>query len=227
MIFWGRVFLIVIFSILILSCESSIEKITTLENENKELLQNNEGPIADGHPNTIYPDWQTSPNILHCPVGKAYKIDLGNCSGSYHSKGKPDEFAIDFNMGIGTLIIALRSGKVVHVEESGFDGQHPNNLVIIDHGDHTFAEYMHLTRNVALVNVGDIVEKGKSIGLSENTGLSGYPHLHFVVTSESWQWSYVSIPVTFSNTISNEKSLASSTIYEACNYWIIISKINI
>jgi len=177
-----------------------------------------EGPIADGCPDTEYPDWESSPYVLPYPVGKSYKIDLSNCSGSYHSKGRPDEFAIDFYMEIGTLITAAREGTVVRVVESGKDGKHPNNLVIIEHNDKTFGQYMHLTENGALVDVGDIVKKGDEIGLSGRTGLAGYPHLHFVVSKGFWKWPYNSVPVTFRNTISNERSLASGTIYEAFEY---------
>ena len=218
MFFVKQVFLSTIFLIIILNCSSKDEEITTPIKEEKCSSRDKEGPLAPGCPNTTYPDWKTSPYILPYPVGEAYKIDLSNCSGSFHSEGRPDEFAIDFNMEIGTLITASRSGKVVHVEESGFDRGHPNNLVIIDHDDDTYAEYMHLTHDGALVKVGDIVIKGDSIGLSGSTGLAGYPHLHFVVTEKSWHWAYKSIPITFCNTLSNERSLASGTIYEAFSY---------
>jgi murein DD-endopeptidase MepM/ murein hydrolase activator NlpD len=186
---------------------------TQPDEENKR-----EGPMATGCPDAKYPNWETSPYVLPYPVGKSYKIDLSNCSGSYHSEGYPDEFAIDFDMEIGTLITASRAGFVVYVEESGIDDYHPNNLVVIDHGDKTFAEYMHLTKNGALVEVGDYVKQGDQIGLSGATGLAGYPHLHFVVAQKSWKWPYESIPVTFSNTLSNENSLASGTTYPAFEY---------
>lgn len=177
-----------------------------------------EGPLADGCMDAVYPDWKTSPYVLPYPVGEKYKIDLSNCSGSYHSAGRPDQFAIDFNMEIGTIITAARSGTVVHVEQSGIDGSHPNNLVVVRHDDGTFAEYMHLTQNGALVEVEEEVSQGDSIGYSGKTGLAGYPHLHFVVATESWEWPYISIPVTFRNTIPNERSLASGTTYEAFGY---------
>lgn len=214
---FSTVILVSLTSLLFFSCSTPTkEKSKFIVNEDN--LNYEEGPLASGCPGIVYPDWKTSPYVLPYPVGTAYKIDLSNCSGSYHSEGRPDEFAIDFNMNIGTIITAARSGKVVHVEESGFDENHPNNLVVIDHGDNTFAEYMHLTNKGAFVEVGDYVEQGDEIGLSGSTGLAGYPHLHFVVTQNSWQWPYKSIPVTFSNTWSNERSLASGTIYKAFEY---------
>jgi len=177
------------------------------------------GPVADGCPNTNYPDWETSDYVLPYPVGKSYTIDLSNCSGSYHSQGRPDEFAIDFNMAIGTQITASRAGTVVFIEESAYDGHGPNNLVVVDHGDGTFAEYMHLTHNGAMVEKGSTVKKGDPIGLSGSTGLAGYPHLHFVVAGKNkWTWPYESVPVTFSNTVSNTRGLASGYTYPAYAY---------
>jgi len=52
--------------------------------------------------------------------------------------------------------------------------------------------------------------------------LAGSPHLHFVVTRGSFYWPYKSIPVTFSNTLSNERSLALGTKYKAFEYWSAI-----
>lgn len=176
------------------------------------------GPLATGCPDAVYPDWKSSPYVLPFPVGKSYKVDLSNCSGSYHSEGLPDEFATDFNMPIGTEITCSRAGTVVYVQESGKDYNHPNNLVIVDHGDKSYAEYMHLTENGASVKVGDQVKQGDLIGYSGATGLAGYPHLHFVVAKNSYSWPYVSIPVTFSNTVSNERGLKAYTVYEAFPY---------
>ncbi len=190
----------------------------TATGEKKVEPVREEGPVAEGCQGAEYPDWETSPYVLPYPVGQKYTIDLSNCSGSFHSKGRPDEYAIDFNMKTGTQITASRAGRVVYVEESGFDGKSPNNLVVIDHGDNTYAEYMHLTHNGAQVEVGDWVTPGDSIGLSGSTGLAGYPHLHFVVVFESFYWPYKSIPVTFRNTVSNVRGLASGYTYEAYPY---------
>jgi hypothetical protein len=191
---------------------------SSVNDDGKKSADIIEGPVAAGCPDTKYPEWQSSKYVLPYPVGTAYEIDLSHCSGSYHSKDLPDKFAIDFDMPIGTIITASRSGQVVHVVESGIDGHQPNNLVVVDHGDGTYAEYMHLTNNGAYVSVGNTIARGDTIGLSGSTGLAGYPHLHFVVAVNSWQWPYESVPATFSNTLSNERSLASGTVYEAFPY---------
>jgi len=199
---------------ILLSCA----KEKTMEEEENIVQTPVAGPIAAGCEGTEYDDWEKSPYVLPFPVGKSYEVNLSHCSGSYHGLGQPDQFAIDSAMTIGTKITASRAGKVMYVRESGEDGNHPNNLVIIGHGDDTYAQYMHLTQNGALVSVGDEVEQGDIIGLSGNTGLSGYPHLHFVVTKYSFRYPYESIPTTFKNTAANERSLKSYTTYEAFPY---------
>ncbi|HHO56462.1 MAG TPA: M23 family metallopeptidase [Trueperaceae bacterium] len=168
-----------------------------------------------GCPGVEYPKWENSEYVLPFAVGKTVKVQLGNCSSSYHSEQYPDKFAYDFVMDIGTEILASRAGKVIYVEESGRDYRHPNNLVVVDHGDNTFAEYMHLTHNGAAVEVGDEVKAGDLIGLSGATGLAGYPHLHFIVVKNDPSWPYEAIPITFRNTEANPRGLKSYTHYTA------------
>lgn len=171
-----------------------------------------------GCPGTVYPDWQLSPYVLPYPVGKTYGVNLSHCSGSYHSAGQPDQFAIDFRMNIGTLITAAREGTVIYVQQNGQDYSFPNNLVVVQHNDGTYAQYMHLTYQGALTTVGSNVTKGDSIGFSGATGLAGYPHLHYVVTIDDWAYPYTSIPYTFSNTEANPVSLISGRSYTALPY---------
>jgi hypothetical protein len=52
------------------------------------------------------------------------------------------------------------------------------NLVVIDHGEGIHAGHGHLTKNGALVEVGEEVIAGRVIALSGNSGLSRGPHLH-------------------------------------------------
>jgi len=164
-----------------------------------------------------YPDWRTSPYVLPFPVGLTYPVQLSQCSGSYHSLGLPDAFATDFVMDIGTPITAARAGTVAFVTEAG-KGRGENNYIVIDHGDNTYAIYMHLKFEGALAEVGDVVEQGQEIGLSGVTGLAGYPHLHFIVVQDDWDWPYTGIPVNFSNTVPNPRGLAENTEYTALPY---------
>ena len=121
-------------------------------------------------------------------------------------------------MEIGTPILASRAGTVIFVEGSGIDFRQPNNLVVIDHGDKSFAEYMHLTQDGAVVDVGDEVKQGDLLGYSGATGLAGYPHLHFIVVKDDPSWPYQGLPITFRNTVPNPRGLKSYTDYMALRY---------
>lgn len=168
---------------------------------------------------TRYSDWRTSIYVLPYPVGVKYPIGLSHCSGSFHSFGKPDQYAVDFNMPIGDLITASRNGKVIFVEQSGEDYSFPNNKVVIEHVDGTYGQYMHLTKNGAIVSVGQTVSVGTPLGYSGATGTAGYPHLHFVITTkDGWEYPYFSMPMNFRNTTANPRSLEQGETYEALPY---------
>lgn len=172
------------------------------------------GPVV-GCDGQRYVEAAASAYVLPFPAGEAYRMTLGNCSSSFHSADTPDRYAYDFDMAIGTPITAARAGRVVHVEASGADGGFPNNLVVVDHGDGTVAQYMHLTRDGAAVSVGDTVEAGDLVGRSGNTGLAGYPHLHVVVTRGGWAWPYNPVPVSFRNAEPRHTVLREGQTYRA------------
>ncbi|MEO0601227.1 MAG: M23 family metallopeptidase, partial [Myxococcota bacterium] len=96
-------------------------------------------------------------------------------------------YALDFPAPVGTEITAARSGLVVRVREDSDEGcPEPAcadlaNFVVIDHGDGTVAQYLHLAFQGALVEPGDGVQAGDPIGLVGNTGFSSGPHLHLQV----------------------------------------------
>lgn len=165
----------------ICTCSSKAgQEATNFEN----TVPDNIAPMAQGCKKAVYDHWQTSKYVLSYPTGKAYKVTLGHCDSSYHSAGRTEAFAIDFNLAIGKAITASRSGKIVIVEESGRHGEFPNNLVLLQHSDRTFAQYEHLTFEGALVENGQMLEQGDIIGLSGKTGLAGFLHLHLVMSKE-------------------------------------------
>lgn len=127
-------------------------------------------------------------------------------------------YAFDFPMPIGSNITASRSGTVSHVEEiwpNSFDGNENHvNRIVIDHGDGTFALYLHLTTNGALKNVGDVVEQGDTIALSGNSGHSTGAHLHFMVMNAgSNAWYNQSIAIKFYDVWLNEGVCQSNHSY--------------
>lgn len=116
---------------------------------------------------------------------RSYRVLQGY--GSRFSHTGLEEFAVDFDMKIGTPVHAARSGVVARVEESNTKGcweddcgQYANYIVVL-HDDGTTSEYYHLAKDGALVETGDTVRRGQKIGLSGNTGHTTMPHLHFAV----------------------------------------------
>ncbi len=82
---------------------------------------------------------------------------------------------IDLRAVVGTRVYASKSGRVIFAGRKGGYGK----LVGIEHEDNFTTWYGHLSR--IRVKVGQIVSRGKVIGLSGNTGVSTGPHLHFEI----------------------------------------------
>jgi murein DD-endopeptidase MepM/ murein hydrolase activator NlpD len=104
--------------------------------------------------------------------------------------------ALDFKMKKGTHILAARNGVVIRIKKDGYKGgwnkmyRSEGNFIIVLHEDGSRAGYWHLQHNGALVNVGDTILQGQSIGLSGKTGYALFPHLHFLVwrSGKNGQW---------------------------------------
>jgi len=82
---------------------------------------------------------------------------------------------IDFVVDVGTPVVAAAGGVVQ------FAGFHPQygNMIDIDHGNDLVTRYAHLSK--VLVKEGEILQRGRRIADSGNTGRTTGPHLHFEV----------------------------------------------
>ena len=104
-----------------------------------------------------------------------------------HFKGSGSENAVDWTCPEGTVVCAARDGVVVGVKQDSTVGGPEQklrpfaNYIVIKHADGTFADYVHLKTNGAMVKIGDEVTAGQPIGLSGKTGFTSAPHLHFSV----------------------------------------------
>ncbi len=81
----------------------------------------------------------------------------------------------DFRAPVGTLVMAMNRGIVRIAKTTRTYGR----MIVIDHGLGVFTMYMHLSK--IKVTQGQIIEQGKEIGRSGNTGYSEGPHLHVSV----------------------------------------------
>jgi murein DD-endopeptidase MepM/ murein hydrolase activator NlpD len=157
--------------------------------------------------------------VLPYPVGKTYTCSQG-FNGALSHTGT-FTYAVDFGMAVGTPVTVARSGRVVHVLESySDDDQIPGheNVVIIMHEDSTYARYVHLTLNGALVLVNQSVAPGDTLGLSGSSGTNGGPHLHFDVTRTFGGRSDQTIPFDFRNTRPHPVGLQRGVAYQALPY---------
>lgn len=160
-----------------------------------------------------YPEQSTSLYNLPYSIGTAYIVGQGNCTDGSHSDDQ--NYAYDFDMPVGTIIIASREGTVVAVEERFEDGNGTSgqeNFVIVRHSDNTVSGYYHLTQDGVQVEVGASISQGDAIALSGNTGDSSEPHLHFEVLE---CLDCDTLPVNFRNTRSHSNGLVEGENYEA------------
>lgn len=108
-----------------------------------------------------------------CP-GAVYSSGFGyrTFDNSYH-------LGLDMAIEEGTPYYAADDGVVIDATNGGGYNGGAGNWVVIEHANGVVTKYMHSL--VTLVNPGDHVARGQSIGLVGNTGNSFGAHLHFQV----------------------------------------------
>ncbi len=174
-------------------------------------------PLACGP----YPSQADSPHVLPYDVGAAYTVSQGNCTNFSHKTGSGDQYAYDFRMPIGTPIVASRAGRVSRITtryEDGTGVPGEENVVGITHDDGSVALYFHITKDGALVTLGQDVRFGDVIALSGNSGNSTEPHLHYIVVAPPGSPPPGNLPVTFSNTRPHSNGLVQGQSYLALPY---------
>lgn len=122
------------------------------------------------------------------PFGPGRYVVMQGPGGTFsHFAGSGNENAVDWAVPEGTIVCAARDGRVVGVrQDSNIGGADRRfrpyaNFIVIKHSDGTFAQYLHLQKDGAMVKLGDEVTTGQPIGLSGQTGFASKPHLHFEV----------------------------------------------
>ncbi len=139
-----------------------------------------QGPEVD---RAVFPASDTAEYILPFEIGTGRLVWRTTSHFNPGNKGV-GLYAIDFEMPIGTPLVAARAGRVVAVQDAFKDGNDRDleeNFVMVRHADGTVARYIHLMLGGALVALGQEVKQGQRIALSGNTGQTGGPHLHFDV----------------------------------------------
>ena len=158
--------------------------------------------------------------ILPYEHGTKRQIDQGYFGKFSHSEAG-NEHAIDIPMPEGTNIIAARDGVVLKIKEDSSRGgasksyQRDGNKIVVLHEDGSYAEYVHLQKDGALVELGDSVLAGQLIGLSGNTGRTTGPHLHFQVSIPTNRGLVKSVPTTFYNHLGEVGPVSTGVSYYA------------
>lgn len=147
-----------------------------------------------------YPRAASSPYVLPFPVGVSTYVFQGNCGPWTHMGSM--QYATDFALPVGEVVIAARGGEVVGIREHFRDNIDINrgqsNYVLIVHGDGTRAYYGHFMHEGVVVEVGELVAQGQQIGIAGRTGYTGTtPHLHIEV--QGCRDGCGSIPIAFRN----------------------------
>lgn len=90
-------------------------------------------------------------------------------------KRRKPHYGTDYAAPRGTPIVSVADGKVVQVSRSRGNGK----FVKIKHDDTFTTQYLHMSRHVKGMRVGDWVTQGQTIGYVGSTGLATGPHVCF------------------------------------------------
>ncbi|WP_143731412.1 M23 family metallopeptidase [Microbulbifer sp. GL-2] len=123
-------------------------------------------------------------------------------NGSFSHSKRPNIYAVDIALPVGTDISAARDGVVIWVKDDYHMGGKNKyfldkaNYVKVLHEDGTYATYAHILIGTATVKPGDMVKAGDVLARSGSSGYSTGPHLHFAIR-KNVGLKTVSIPFKF------------------------------
>ncbi len=164
---------------------------------------------------TDYPEQAHSEYNLPYMINAVFFVGQGNCTDGSHEALTDQAYAYDFDMPIGTNVLASKGGVVAVVVQKYRENNHipgHENYLIIQHDNGTISGYYHLTQDGIYVQVGDEVFQGDIVARSGNTGDSSEPHLHFeVALCEDCE----TLPVNFKNTRQHNNGLIEGEFYRA------------
>jgi len=123
----------------------------------------------------LLPDQQDL--LLRWPLARGHLRLSSGFGKRVHPMTKEENYhrGIDLKAPMGTPVLASAAGTVLKSEYSGPYGY----LILIKHDDETETMYCHLS--TLLVEAGDEVDSGVTIGKVGSSGKSIGPHLHFEV----------------------------------------------
>jgi len=169
------------------------------------------GPIVDGYVwsglvECTLDEVPTDGFFLPLECGMSAKISQGNF-GDFSHNGK-SAYAFDFQLGLGTPLVAIADGTVAYLyagtkpgdpcyDGGGQECNNAANYVNLLHNDGTRSIYAHLS--AVHVALGEFVPRGKAIGLSGSTGWSTGPHAHVARLENCASAWCQSIAVTFAD----------------------------
>lgn len=151
-------------------------------------------------PELFAPDGYWLP--LEC--GTQATISQGN-NGEFSHTGRT-QYAFDFALGVGTPMVAMADGIVIHrfadtlpgdpCYDGGGESCFPYaNLVVLLHGDGATSIYKHLSE--VRVSDGEFVPRGHTVGLSGSSGYSTGPHAHVMKQEDCGEANCWSLPLEF------------------------------
>lgn len=170
------------------------------------VLYRNQGPIGQFKYRWVLGDPEAfgdeAASYLFPVAAKQPHLITQSFNGRFSHYERPNKYAVDIAMQVGTDIQAARDGIVFGVKDDYHMGGAKKyfldkaNYISILHDDGSYADYAHILLGSAVVKPGQRVRAGDVIAQSGTSGYSTGPHLHFVVRRNKGGLS-VSLPFEF------------------------------